>query len=236
VQRDVQTAVEDIDALHLLVRRLGVALDTPLTVGISSRAVDFKLLTSAEKRIADGLVDDARLAAWLRSRAALKQVASDLRMSPDTSILGFPHRRVSVAHAAKVAIAVATSAPRSDVIGIGLDLAWLRLVRLEAGRFFMSADEMLSIASIDDDEERNRARLRVWTVKKALIKATPHNEESMLTDATMRDAQALVGEAHSDDVRFRYASVPFASGCVSLAVAYADARPRRAYFDSFFHE
>jgi len=207
-------------AFAAVVRALGTILDVPLVVATSDQAVELEELSRLESEAFSRLAGSLRLPSWLRGRAALKRLLRALDEPDDTGLVRFPHPRLSLTHAGALAIAVGTRHQRLDVTGVGVDLEWARAVRPEASRFYLQPEEMLELQRLTD-AEANAARLRLWTVKEALFKATPQNENALLTDVSCADPLALTGTAWGKRAeRYAYATQAFGAGVVTVAVSY----------------
>ena len=142
---------------------------------------------------------------WLRGRAALKLL---LGPGTDTSTVAFPHRCLSLTHAAGLAVA-ARCDEEAGQVGLGVDFEDRRQIDPRAARFYLR------------DHEKGDP-LRLWTVKEALFKATPDNADATLLDYEVADPDALAGTA-TDRAgrRFRYASASFRQGWLTIAVGDA---------------
>jgi hypothetical protein len=143
---------------------------------------------------------------WLRGRAALKLL---LGRDADTSTVTFPHRSLSLTHAAGWAVAAGCDDDTGGHIGLGVDFEGGRRVDPRAARFFLRPHERGDL-------------LRLWTVKEALFKATPDNGGAMLLDYEVADPDALAGGARDQaGHRFRYTSAPLRQGWLTIAVGDA---------------
>ncbi|MFN2505480.1 MAG: 4'-phosphopantetheinyl transferase superfamily protein, partial [Acidimicrobiales bacterium] len=144
---------------------------------------------------------------WLLGRAALRLLMD----GDDTSAVAFPHPHLSLSHAAGMAVAAGSVGHQA---GLGVDFEGWRPTDPRTARFFLHDGERL-----DGDD-----RLRLWTVKEALFKATPANTGGRLLDYRLADPAASVGTAL--DVRgdiFLYAS-GYLDGSGPLAVAICAGR------------
>jgi phosphopantetheinyl transferase len=146
---------------------------------------------------------------WLRGRAALKAVLAPVY---DTSTIRFPNRGVSLSHAGELAVAVRTD---DACEGIGIDFEpWLSEVGPKGAHLFLRPSERAGLLP----PER---LLVLWTVKEALYKATPGNEDYLLVDFEVHDTAALCGNASGPrGAALRYAALRLERG--SLAVAVCD--------------
>jgi 4'-phosphopantetheinyl transferase EntD len=141
------------------------------------------------------------------------RVARDLLagLRPDLTGIGFPHAAASIAHAGGIAAAAVTG-PGAAAQGLGLDLEPLRPVRPEMARFYLTARER---DGLDDDD-----RLRLWTVKEALYKATPGNTATVFVDLHVATTATLTGSAthaHRPDTAYHYTSLRLEGCWVTVA-------------------
>lgn len=173
-------------------------------------------LTAGEQAQWEALAPGPRRRDWLLGRAALKQL---LGAGTDTSALRFPHPRLSLTHAGGVAFAV--QAPVGDVVGTGVDYEGARPADPRTARFFLRAGEQ--------DAARDAANLlRLWTVKEALYKATPDNDDAVLLDYELADARCACGWATGPGGEaMRYFSAGAAGGVITVAVCLAGRREGR---------
>jgi hypothetical protein len=103
---------------------------------------------------------------------------------------------------------------KAFISGIGLDIETGRSIRPEAAKFFLDETEQ---ASIQDP----KALLRLWTVKEAIFKADPDNNEKILGDYILENPSEWSGSAYPrgrEFVRFRYSSVQIDDGFLSIAI------------------
>ena len=104
--------------------------------------------------------------------------------------------------------------PNSALSGIGLDIETGRSVDLEVARFFLTESEQA-------DSQDQRTLLRLWTVKEAIFKADPENNEKILGDYALEDPSQWRGTAYSRRsklLRFHYSSIEVDDGFLSIAV------------------
>ena len=184
--------------------QLSASLGATVAVRVVSRPVALADLSAGERAQLPRAA--GRQQEWLLGRAALKHLLD----GGDTSGVRFPDRCLSLTHAA--GRAVATSC-RGDQVGLGVDYEGPRPVDHRVARFFLQ------------DHERDGADLlRLWTVKEALYKATPDNDQVAFVDYAVVDPEALAGAAHDRSGRaFRYASAHVGSGWVTVAVCHGPA-------------
>ncbi len=158
-------------------------------------------LSAGELAIYDGLAGVLRRQDWLLGRAALKGVLD----GADTAGMTFPHPELSLTHAGRIAVAVAAE---GEQVGVGVDFEPDRQTDPRMARFFLHEHER-----VDHD------LLRLWTVKEAMLKATPDNDGAQLLDYHLHDPAAATGSA--TDRRghtFRYRSTRLAEGPLTVAV------------------
>lgn len=140
---------------------------------------------------------------WLLGRAALKGQGV-----ADTSAVTFPDRRLSLTHAAGVAVAARCEGRQA---GVGVDFEGWRAIDERAARFFLQPHERGDL-------------LRLWTVKEALFKATPANAGAVLVDYALDDPLAHEGAATDRHGRgFEYLSRRRPDGWLTVAVCRAPA-------------
>ena len=186
---------------------MAAGLVVPVLLRCATVPVDLDDLTAAERR----QMPDAggrRRQDWLLGRAALKQVVE----GSDTSLVRFPHRCLSLTHAAGVAVAVRADGGQA---GVGVDYEGPHIADPRIARLFLVERERNAAAGPDD-------LLRLWTVKEALFKATPDNLGATFLDYEVAEPAALVGEAEDRTGRcLRYISGGFGGGWLTVAVADA---------------
>ena len=174
-------------------------------------------LTAGERLQFREMRGRARRREWLTGRRALRAVLGDAGLDTDTSTLTWPDRRVSVSYSGE--LAVAASAVRDDVVGVGVDVETQSALRPETARFFLTGDELAVVGSDD------AILLRLWTIKEALFKANPHNAGTTLLDYRLVDPLAPAGAAHGPQrcPRLHYMTTTAGSSIVSVAIAMEDA-------------
>lgn len=188
-------------------RAVSIGLAAPMVLRGATSPVDLADLTGGERR----QLPDAgsrRRQDWLLGRAALKQVVE----GGDTSLVCFPHRCLSLTHAAGVAVAGRTD---GDQAGVGVDYEGPHATDPRIAPLFLVEREREAAAGPDD-------LLRLWTVKEALFKATPDNEGATFLDYELVEPAALAGEAEDGTGRrFRYVSGGLWGGRLTVAVCDA---------------
>jgi 4'-phosphopantetheinyl transferase EntD len=181
-------------------------------------------LASARAPLAEHLLDSAdrqRLASfttadrknqWLRGRSALSAVAAKLDIETQLSALNPPCPGISLTHNDRISIAAGISTAQ----GIGIDLESWRQIEPAMLRCFLTEteQEQLTVAS-------NFTRLRLWTVKQALFKASAANQGLLLTDFEMDEIAEMTGRARNcsrANSELRYTSFMLRQGLLSIAI------------------
>ena len=103
---------------------------------------------------------------------------------------------------------------KSALLGIGLDIETGRSVSLQIARFFLTESEQA-------DSQDQRTLLRLWTVKEAIFKADPENDDRILGDYVLENSSQWRGTAYSRRsklLRFHYSSIEVDDGFLSIAV------------------
>lgn len=176
-------------------RELGV----PIRLHAARRTARLGALSPAERaQVPAGL----RRQDWLLGRAALKALLD----GADTSMLRFPNRRLSLTHAAGLAVAVDAGGGQA---GVGVDYEGPRSPDPRSARFFLGEGERQCGGDL----------LRLWTVKESLFKATPDNAGAVMLDYEVADPRLLIGTATDRHGRvFRYTSRCLNEGWLTVAV------------------
>jgi phosphopantetheinyl transferase len=147
------------------------------------------------------------------TRSALAAVAP---LGADVTRIAFPHPRASVSHSGDITVAIWTSHHRA-LLGVGVDCEQRGSIDPRAARFYLTTAERAR-GSADD-----ALRLRLWTVKEAMFKATPDNEWTALADLEVDDASAFAGcgrNRRRDDLHYTYATESFAEGWLTVAACF----------------
>jgi phosphopantetheinyl transferase len=190
-------------------------LGVDLVIAVCREPLPADTLAPGEKRRLDSFRHSGRREDWLRGRGALKGLLRELGRPEDTSDLAFPHPRFSLTHAAGAGIAAGIRGDRA--FGLGVDFEAPRRLRPETERFYLDPRERKALAGFEG--ERDALRLRLWTLKEALFKADPENKGRVLRNYRLRNPLADQGVAEGPDADwiFRYVSVAFESGFLSVA-------------------
>ena len=106
------------------------------------------------------------------------------------------------------------------LLGIGLDIETNRRVHPEAARFFLTDQEQKWLKELGG-EGSSQHLLRLWTVKEAIFKADPENDEKILGDYVLENPSQWDGSAYPKDrkfLRFYYSSIQIDEGFLSIAL------------------
>lgn len=179
-----------------LAHRAREALGLEIAFAVACDPVPVDDLSAGERARLESLRNPGRREEWLRGRAALKRLLRRLGDSDDTSLLSFPHARISLTHSAGLAIAAglsgegpgavdspltgadpgAAALPGAGVRGLGLDFEARRPMRPGTERFFLADRERERLE--EDGACGTWDLLRLWTVKEALFKSDPGNRDT----------------------------------------------------------
>jgi len=201
-----------------LERKLQKEFFIPLRVVVSKGPIDVNRLAPKELARLKELPSCARQDSWLRGRAALKPLLARLGEDDDTSTVIFPNARFSLTHSGEYAIAV--GADISSLVGVGVDLEIDRKPRLESAPFFLSREEQRWCMGLEKSV-RSQHLLRLWTVKEALFKSYPYNQETSLLDYKFEDPGKRKGKAFvpaGEGWEMLYCSFPLNFGILSVAI------------------
>ena len=159
-------------------------------------------------------------------RSALKNLLSTLDLDSDTSKLKFPNNKFSLSHCSNLAVAAGLTSEQQSIVGVGIDIEFNRSVSDNHAKFFLSYEERKMIQSDND-------RLRLWTIKEALFKSDPNNNETVLRDYKIENPIRLQGKARNNTGRLFYYyceklsnNIKFkikSDGWISCALSYATA-------------
>lgn len=202
-----------------LERTLTEELGVPVIITIIEDALDHRQLSAGEIERFTELKTAPRRRSWLRGRHALKRLLVRMGESDDTSGISFPHRRLSLTHAASYAVA-AGAGSGCTLAGIGVDLELDRAPHPRSARFFLTAAEQAWVGDLPENAQPVQL-LRLWTVKEALLKSDPDNFSCMLYDYALDAVGAQIGNARrvgNDTVRIRYLCVETNRGFLTVAV------------------
>jgi 4'-phosphopantetheinyl transferase superfamily protein len=187
----------------------------PIQACLEREPIAEERLTAGEQAVLAGLTSPVRRASWLRGRAALKRLQASIGGDPDTSLLKFPHAKLSLTHSETWAIAVGSASPK--LLGIGVDLEVKGSPKPETARRFLNPAELVWLRRMDE-ADRPRMLHRLWTVKEATFKADLENPGKTLRDYGLADPGYVAGKARRGERVFYYASFEVPDGFLSVAV------------------
>ena len=198
-----------------LERALSAAWSRPVLVRACESPLDPSRLTPSEAASLEEMIAPPRRASWLLGRAALKELLEALGEDGDTSLLRFPHPRVSLSHSGGWAVALGVPAPGGG--GIGVDLEVRRAPRPGAERKFLAPSEISWIEAIDP-ARRPHELLRLWTVKEAAFKADPDNAGLGMAEYVTDRPELMEGAVRRGGRTFRVFSSELPGGFLSAAL------------------
>jgi len=186
----------------------------PVVVCVEVQPIPENRLTPGETSDLAKLTAPARRDSWLCGRAALKRLGVAIGQGEDTSAFQFPHPKMSLTHSESWAVAIGSSSPKLDGIGVDLEV---KIPKPETARRFLNPSELVWLRRMD---EADHARLlhRLWTVKEALFKSDPGNAGKTLRDYALADPGFVAGRARRGERLFHYASFEVPRGFLSVAV------------------
>ena len=197
-------------------RRLELDLKRRLNKSIrlaSARApLAEKFLDSTDQQRLASFTTVERKNQWLRGRRALSAVAEANNFESPLSSLNPPCSGFSLTHNGKISVAAGIGASQ----GIGVDFESWRQLETAMLRWFLTATEQqqLTVPS-------NFTRLRLWTVKEALFKASAENQDLLLTDLEVYQVTAMTGRARNctrANSSLHYTSFMLRQGLLSIAI------------------
>jgi 4'-phosphopantetheinyl transferase EntD len=172
-------------------------------------------LSPGEREELARLTAPARRESWLRGRAALKRLSAAIGIESDTSLLRFPHPRISLTHSEGWAVAIGLNSDKLG--GLGVDLELKSVPKPETARKFLNPSELVWLRRMDEGDHP-RLLHRLWTVKEALFKADPENNGKTVKDYALADPGFVAGRARRGTRLFHYASFEVPEGFLSVAV------------------
>jgi 4'-phosphopantetheinyl transferase EntD len=210
--------------LKSLAGRSADHLGVELAVYVSDRTVPEGALSPGEFERYAGLPTSTRKQGWLRGRYVLKRVLDELGLDTDTSRYLPPHPRWSLSHSADLAVAVGSACTCQR--GIGVDLELDNVPSAVAAGFFLDEHELEALHALPGAQAATVLK-RLWSIKEAAFKATPHNRGTGLQHYRVLDIQAPEGKVTPRNkplMRCRYRCFDIAHrgrmGCVAFAVTY----------------
>lgn len=187
----------------------------PILACIEGKPLPEAQLSAGERQELARLTAPSRRESWLRGRAALKRLAGAIGMDADTSLLRFPHPRISLTHSESWAVAIGLNSEKLG--GLGVDLELKSVPKPEAARKFLNPSELVWLRRMDEGDHP-RLLHRLWTVKEALFKADPENSGKTVKDYALADPGFVAGRARRGVRLFHYASFEVPEGFLSVAV------------------
>ena len=149
---------------------------------------------------------------WLRGRSALSAIAEALDIEPRLSELHPPCPGISLTHNGKISVAAGIGTAQ----GIGIDFESWHQIEPAMLRWFLTEMEQHQLAV-----PSNFTRLRLWTVKEALFKASSENQSLLLTDFEVNQPTTMTGHARNctrANSSLRYTSFMLRQGLLSIAI------------------
>lgn len=149
---------------------------------------------------------------WLRGRKALSAITAKLDIGIPLSALNLPCPGISLTHNGKISIAAGIGTAQ----GIGIDFESWHQIETAMLRWFLTAAEQHQLAV-----PSNFTRLRLWTIKEALFKASSENQGLLLTDFEIDEVAQMTGGARNctrANSRLRYTSFMLRQGLLSIAI------------------
>lgn len=198
-----------------LEQRLSDSLDTPVIVVRAVAAIDRARLNRAERARLSGFPYAKRRRDWLLGRNALKEILAVLDRSDDTTSVTFPGSRVSLTHAADIALAAATPAA---ALGIGIDYEPLRRLDARAAHWFLNEEEC-DWLRLQPETTRAAHLVRLWTVKEAAFKSHPHNACMTLGEFAISNPAAAASRVFARGQCIDVSCHAFDSGFLSFAIS-----------------
>jgi len=187
----------------------------PIVACVEGSPVSEDRLTSGETAELARLTAPGRRDSWLRGRAALKRLGTVMGEGEDTSLLKFPHPKLSLSHSETWAVAIGLDSAK--IRGIGVDLEVKSAPRPETARKFLNASETVWLRRMEP-VDHPRLLHRLWTVKEAIFKADGDNKGRTLKEYALADPGFVAGRARRGDLLFFYASFEVPGGFLSVAV------------------
>lgn len=196
------------------------ALGVDVAFAVAREPLPREALSPAERARVDVFGLPGRREDWLRGRAALKRLLALLGLPADTSLLAFPHARLSLTHSAGVAVAVALPGSPAAA-GIGVDYEARRAMKAGTERFFLAAAERARAGALREGD-----LLRLWTVKEALFKADPLNRSAggrylsgYVVEGPLEAPAGRATGPGEEPLAFGFASWDAGGGFLSVAVS-----------------
>ncbi len=186
-------------------------LNEPVCLTLARAPLADNFLDSVDRQRLSSFSTSARKKQWLRGRSALYAIAAKLEMNIPLSALDPPCPGISLTHNGKISIAAGVGSRR----GIGVDFESWRLIEPAMLRWFLTESEQQQLAV-----PSNFTRLRLWTIKEALFKASSENQGLLLTDFEIDEVAAMTGCARNctSNSQLHYTSFMLRQGVLSIAI------------------
>lgn len=182
-------------------------------------AVEFN---QAEKAAYSAIKNLRRKNSWFRGRFVLKTLLERIGKDTDTGTIKFPHPALSLSHSGECAVAVFLSADKAN--GIGVDLEFLREIKDESVRFFLTDLERAWYFDLPRSLRMTNL-IRLWTIKEAVFKSDLQNDAQTLSKYALLDPSSSAGQAkrqtEEKKLVFDYLSMDLGRAWLSVAVAQA---------------
>lgn len=187
-------------------------LNAPVSLASARAPLAEDQLDSTTRQRLASFTTTARRNQWLRGRSALMAIAAKLDIEPRLAALNPPCPGISLTHGDKISIAAGISPAQ----GIGIDFeSWRQIQTGLLGCFLTKAEQaQLTVPS-------NFTRLRLWTVKQALFKASGANRELRLTDFEIDAVAETTSRARNcnrANSELRCTSFMLRQGLLSIAI------------------
>jgi 4'-phosphopantetheinyl transferase EntD len=187
-------------------------LNGPVYLASARAPLAEHLLDSADRQRLASFTTTDRKNQWLRGRSALSAVAAKLDIETRLSALNPPCPGISLTHNGRISIAAGISTAQ----GIGIDFESWRQIEAAMMRWFLTETEQNQLLV-----PSNFTRLRLWSVKQALFKASAANKGLLLTDFEIVEVAEMTGRARNCSRRnseLRYTSFMLRQGLLSIAI------------------
>jgi len=159
---------------------------------------------------------------WLLGRAALYNLSSISKLNfNEIALTKFPSPIISLSHTDALAVAVAC--PAGAQLGVGLDVQSHREIPLKSLRLFLTSNELKSFEGFQEEDKQQKALL-IWTQKEAVFKATPQNDNVLLSAFELNDLGSLENNASflAGGLSYRVKSWIFSKVTISVAFCVGD--------------
>ncbi|MFN8016337.1 MAG: 4'-phosphopantetheinyl transferase superfamily protein [Acidimicrobiia bacterium] len=121
----------------------------------------------------------------------------------------------SISHGKKTAYA-ASADKNSGILGLGIDFEEIRDLKPRAAKFYLTLNELEKL-NIDSDEDR----IKLWTIKEAIFKAAPNNNNLVLRDfeiTQLNSTSGFASQRNKNDHIFEFVYQKENDGILSIAI------------------